>query len=155
MKNLLKVRGMSRLARLGLVVGGIGVAGVMAAGPSFASVSTNAIPNGVATTTGNAATPQANGTSVTHYSVSYVDPIFGPVSCVGVHQVKKGSATQDSFTCTSTNGGLAGVTLGQSLALGTAPTWWGWYSDFDGQAAKSLSGTVSANGMSYTAVATY
>jgi hypothetical protein len=153
MKNLLKVRGMGRLAKLGLVVGGLGVAGVMAAGPSFAaSTTTQTITGATAITTGKAA---VSGTQVTHYTASYNDPIFGWVSVVGVHQVQKNGVVQDSFTATSTQGGLLSVTPGQSLALGTAPTWWGWYSDFDGNAAKSLSGTVSANGMSYTAVATY
>jgi hypothetical protein len=92
-----------------------------------------------------------NGTQVTHYSVPYSDPLFGPVSCTGVHQVKQNKAPQDSFTCTSTTGSpLTNSSPGQPVA---AP--WGWYSDYNGLFTNNLTGTVSADGMSYTAVATY
>jgi hypothetical protein len=152
MKVLSKVRGMGRLSKVGIVLGSLGLAAVIAAGPASAAVTST---GATTTVTGKSAVQNGNATQVTHYSISYTDPIFGPVNCVGVHQVK-GTSVQDSFTCTSTTGSpLSNVTAGQPLALGTAPTWWGWYSDFNGAAAQSLSGTVSATGMSYTAVATY
>jgi hypothetical protein len=95
-----------------------------------------------------------NGTQVTHYTAAYTDYFFGPVSCTGVHQVKKG-ATQDSFTCTSQNGPFTSVQPNQSLSLST---FGGWQSDapvFGQPLATGFSGTVSADGTSYTAVATY
>jgi hypothetical protein len=159
MKNLSKVRGMGRLAKLGLVVGGLGVAGVMAAGPSFASTpsvnGTTASISGSSAVGGN----QGKGTQANHYTAVYPDPVFGSVSCVGVHQVKTGSTTQDSFTCTSTSGPLGGgftpnetITLPGAAGQGAIP---GWVSDWDGAYAKTFSAIVSSNGMSYTAVATY
>jgi hypothetical protein len=94
-----------------------------------------------------------NGTSVTHYMAAYNDPVFGGVSCTGVHQVKKGGATQDSFTCTSTTGQplAGGITPGATFTW--APNTW--ISDYNGVLDTSLTGTISADGMSYTAVATY
>jgi hypothetical protein len=95
-----------------------------------------------------------NGTAVTHYNAAYTDPFFGDVSCTGVHQEKKGKTTQESFTCTSTTGNpLSNVTGGDQLTLSTIT---GWISDTaSGQYATAFNGTVSADGMSYTAVATY
>jgi hypothetical protein len=37
MKNLMKVRGMGRLSKVALALGGVGLAGVIAAGPAFAA----------------------------------------------------------------------------------------------------------------------
>jgi hypothetical protein len=106
-----------------------------------------------------------NGTQVTHYSIGYNDVYgFGPVSCTGVHQVQtkgKVTTTTESFTCTSTDPSgspLSGVAPNETVTLpggggqGTIP---GWNSDFDGAPASTFSATVSSNGMSYTAVATY
>jgi len=73
-----------------------------------------------------------------------------PVNCIGVHQVKAKQPTQDSFTCTSLGGPLGYQTPGAPLY---AP--YGWYSDFDGTYTTNISGTVSADGMSYTGVAIY
>jgi hypothetical protein len=151
MKNLSKVRGMGRMAKVGLVLGGLGVAGVMAAGPSFASTP---VGGTTGTTSGHAVVggAQNKGTSVTQYKTTYTDYFFGSVSVSGVHQVKNGAA-QDSFTATSTNGGLTSVTPGQHLSLSDIG---GWISDFDGQNyAKTFSASVSLDGMSYTAVVTY
>jgi hypothetical protein len=102
---------------------------------------------------GNSGTPNvnSNGTAITHYTASYSDPLYGPVNCIGVHQVKAKQPIQDSFTCTSTSGSpLLNSSPGAAVS---AP--WGWYSDFDGVYTTNLSGTVSADGMSYSAVATY
>jgi hypothetical protein len=131
---------MKRIALLGAVLGAIilAFAGVATAGtgPSYGKSST--------------AGASGNGTQVFHYTAPYADPLYGPVSCTGVHQVK-GKSTQDSFTCTSTSGSpLANLTPGGAVV---AP--WGWYSDYNGAYTTNLSGTVSADGMSYTAVATY
>jgi hypothetical protein len=83
------------------------------------------------------------------------------VSCTGVHQSGKNTTTlgQDSFTCTSTTGlPLTNVTPGESLSLAT----FGWNSDYwnlppfnKAVLATSFTGTVSSDGLSYTAVATY
>jgi hypothetical protein len=105
------------------------------------------------TTPGSSATPNANsnGAAVTHYTASYNDPLMGqPVNCVGVHLEKKGKPSQDSFTCTSTGGVLGNEMPGQALV---AP--WGWYSDYNGVFTTNITGTISADGMSYSAVATY
>jgi hypothetical protein len=94
-----------------------------------------------------------NGTQVTHYTATYPDPFFGAVTCTGVHQVKNNKPMQDSVTCTSTTGTLANVVPGQPLTLATIS---GWISDTgNGAYAKDFSGTVSADGTSYSAVATY
>jgi hypothetical protein len=130
---------------------------------------------GFSVTTGVAA---PSGTTVAHYTVSYTDPNFGPVTCTGVHQTGKNfpgtpvtgpgpsgpyipttaRGGEDSFTCTSTTGlPLTGLTAGQSLSLATIPGG-AWLSDFaplGGEAASSFTGTVSADGFSFTAVATY
>ena len=95
------------------------------------------------------------GTAVNHYTVAYTDPILGPVSCTGVNQVKTKQPTQDSFTCTSTSGlPLTNQSPGQALTLLGYP----WASDYSGmQAAQTynITGTVSVDGMSYSAVAVY
>jgi hypothetical protein len=92
-----------------------------------------------------------NGTQVSHYTQNYIDPLYGPVSCTGVHQAKNNKTTQDSFSCTSTSGApLTNLVAGQTVV---AP--WGWYSDFNGAYTTNVTGTVSADGMSYSAVATY
>jgi hypothetical protein len=101
--------------------------------------------------------------TTTQYRATYIDPFFGPVTCIGVHQTgKTGTATaggQDSFTCTSTSGSpLTNVTPSETISLTTIS---GWISDYyfllNGSSvyATSFAGTVSADGMSYTAVATY
>src|SRR5262245_58689140 len=48
------------------------------------------------------------GTQVQHYTATYTDPFFGWVTCTGVHQTKKDSSVQESFTCTAQP---AGATL--------------------------------------------
>jgi hypothetical protein len=139
----MKGTGMKRIALVAAVLGTIifAFAGVAMAG------------TGANYGSSNLAGASGNGTAVTHYTASYTDSFFGGVSCTGVHQVKKGAATQDSFTCKSTNGALSNVAPGQSLTLQTVT---GWISDTgSGQYATGFSGTVSADGMSYTAVATY
>lgn len=158
MKGLSKVRGMGRLSKVALALGGVGLAGVIAAGPAFAGTTST---GATTTVTGKSAVQNGNGTQVTHYSISYSDPILGPVSCLGVHQVK-GTSVQDSFTCSSTTGSpLTNVTAGeqiptvQSLEAIPGVVAPGWYSDFDGAAAHTYSATVSSTGMSYTAVASY
>lgn len=105
-----------------------------------------------------------NGIQVTHYTASYTDPFFGPVSCTGVHQTGKnfpgtdngfGVAVggQDSFTCTSTTGSpLTGVTPNETLSFAVIG---GWISDYDRQFANSFAGMVSSDGFSYSAVAGY
>ena len=156
MRNLSKVRGMSRLSKIAVVVGGLGLAGVIAAGPAFAATP---VAGTTGTTSGKAALTGAGlkGTSVTQYKTSYTDSFFGPVSCTGVHQSQtKGNVntTQDSFTCTSTSGSpLTNVIPSQQIPLST---FGGWISDYDHASyAVAFSGTVSSDGMSYTAVANY
>ncbi|GGB41421.1 hypothetical protein GCM10011492_35440 [Flexivirga endophytica] len=96
--------------------------------------------------------------ATTQYEANYRDPVMGPVQCTGVHQTGKNAPGlgTDSFTCASTTGfplrtfspeqDLSGIQwnsdyypiLNNSLAVST-----------------SVSGQVSADGMSLTAVATY
>jgi hypothetical protein len=119
------------------------------------AVTALAIPAGTAVAMTGVASAQGNGTVVSHYNVSYNDPNLGPVNCTGVNQVHNGNV-QDSFTCASTSGSaLVGVTANEHLTLGSGPFWDAWYSDFNGAQAKTVTGTVSSNDMSYTAVATY
>jgi hypothetical protein len=149
MKNLSKVRGMGRLVKVGVVLGGLGVAGVMAAGPSFAA---QAPVNGSVQNGSNSAIAVTKGTQVTQYRAAYTDSVFGPVSCVGVNQLKNGTM-QESFTCTSTSGSpLTNVSPGGTVTWGPNM----WLSDYNHTSLdKTFSATVSADGMSYTAVATY
>jgi hypothetical protein len=111
---------------------------------------------GTGTTYGNSSGTGANnkGTAVNHYTANYTDPVYGPVNCIGVNQVKAKQGTQESFTCTSTTGNqLSGATPGAAVTL---PNGYWWTSDFNPSLTTyNLSGTVSADGMSYTAVATY
>jgi hypothetical protein len=99
------------------------------------------------------ATAGGNGTQVTHYDTAYVDSFFGPVHCTGVNQVKNLKPTQESFTCISTSGApLANVSPGQTINWGPGT----WLSDYDKVTLdQSFNATVSADGMSYSAVATY
>jgi hypothetical protein len=102
---------------------------------------------------GSYITGTSQGNGVTQYRAAYSD-WFGPVSCTGTNHAATAKAAEfDSFTCTSTSGSpLANVAPTQSLSLATFGAW---VSDFDGKYAKTFTGTVSANGMSYTATATY
>ena len=94
-----------------------------------------------------------NGTQVSHYNATYTDPTYGPVNCTGVHQVMKNQPTQESFTCKSTTGlPLTNLSAGQTITLTAV----GWVSDFDQTThATGGTGTVSADDMSYSAVAIY
>jgi hypothetical protein len=131
---------------------------LLAAFAAIASVvAGSAFADTVVSTPGASATGGASGkgTQVTHYTATYSDPNFGPVSCVGVNQAKAKQPAQDSFTCTSTSGHpLGSLTPGQSLNLGNIP-YGAWVSDYNNAWATSLNGTVSADGMSYTATAIY
>ena len=102
-----------------------------------------------------------NGTTVWHYTATYTDYFFGPVTCTGVHQSGKnfGQWGQDSFTCTAQPVGavLTNVTPNQTLALGTFGGWQSDYASLTGQFyyATVFNGVVSSDGTSYTAVANY
>jgi len=126
---------------------------LLAAFAAIASIVAGSAFAGTGTSYGKSAVAGASGkgTAVTHYTANYVDPLFGPVNCIGVHQEKAGKASQESFTCTSTSGSpLTNSTPGAAVS---AP--WGWYSDWNGAYTTNLSGTVSADGLGYTPVATY
>jgi hypothetical protein len=118
---------------------------------------------------GNGGTPPSNGgvknlgAQIEHYTSSYTDPYFGPVTCTGVHQSggkNFGQMGQDSFTCTAQPAGAAlqNVTPNEMLTLSM---FGGWYSDYYNQAggelvlALAFNGVVSSDGTSYTAVANY
>jgi len=103
-----------------------------------------------------------NGTQVVHYTTTYGDPVFGQVSCTGVHQTGKNFPIpgQDSFTCTAQPAGtpLSNVVPNQTLTLGNGIP--GWLSDFYGMQggfyyATAFNGVVSSDGTSYTAVVKY
>jgi hypothetical protein len=113
-----------------------------------------AVPGASAVVAGSYVGGTTQGKGVTQYRAAYSD-WFGPVSCIGTnHAAVVGKAAEfDSFTCTSTSGSpLANVVPNESLSLATFGAW---VSDFDGHSAKTFTGTVSADGMSYTATATY
>jgi len=120
---------------------------------------------------GNGGTPAPSsggvnglGAHIFHYTSSYTDPFFGPVTCTGVHQEGKnfGPWGQDSFTCTAQPAGAAlgnNVTPNETLTLGIIG---GWYSDYGNLKnppqvvyASAFNGVVSSDGTSYTAVASY
>ena len=104
-----------------------------------------------------------NGTQVIHYTATYTDSYFGPVSCTGVHQMGKnfGTSGQDSFTCTATP---ARATLPPYLSPNqtlTVDLFGGWASDYGNliggnyPLASAFNGVVSSDRKSYTAVAKY
>ena len=116
---------------------------------------------------GNGGTPQGkvtgNGTQVAHYTATYTDYFFGPVTCTGVHQTGKnfGPNGQDSFTCTAQPAGnmLTNVIPNQTLTLSSIG---GWISDYwnlppapQAFYASAFNAVVSSDGTSYTAVANY
>jgi len=112
---------------------------------------------------GTALAENGNVTTVEHYRSAYNDYFYGPIACSGAHQTGKnfGQWGQDSFTCTSTTGNpLPGVSPDQSIDLATTN---GWYSDYwyfiaspgFRLYATSLTGQVSDDGMSFSAVASY
>jgi hypothetical protein len=98
-------------------------------------------------------TPQGSKSVTQYKTAAYADPVYGSVSCSGTHHASTATtAAFDSFTCKSTNGSQI-ATPGQAVSL---PSGYWWTSDFDGQSTTyNFSGTVSADGTSYTAVATY
>lgn len=92
---------------------------------------------------------------VTHYKAAYTDGFFGPVSCTGTHHGTSVPGSFDSFTCRSPIGSpLTNVEPGETLTCLTG-NYPGWNSDFNGVGVKTFTATVSADGTSYTAVATY
>ena len=77
------------------------------------------------------------------HAATYNDAVFGPVRCNETQHPKF-----DTVSCQSTSGlPLTGVTAGQVGSVG-------WLSDFNGTFG-TLSFTVSADGLSYTAHAAY
>jgi hypothetical protein len=136
------------MKRISLVAALLGAVVLAFAGVAMAGTSTPGNSYGTGTS--------GNGTSVLHYDTTYTDYFFGPVECIGVQQVKKNQPVQDSFTCTSTsNAPLTSVQPGELMTLANIG---GWQSDAGHAAsglAKTFNATVSSDGMSYTAVATY
>jgi hypothetical protein len=119
--------------------------------PSVASANASNLRPGGPTGTTIGTSQGGKNMQTTQYKAVYTDPVMGPVSCAGVHQVSK-AAVQDSWTCASTTASpLTGVSAGQSITTAN----FGWNSDFNGAGATSLAMTVSADGLSETGVATY
>jgi hypothetical protein len=90
---------------------------------------------------------------VGQHPAAYQDPFFGGVSCTEVDHSKNVATPFDSINCSSTTGlPLTNVTPGQIGSVG-------WNSDFASGPSAGLTGTlnftVSADGMSYTGIATY
>src|ERR1035437_4441942 len=77
---------------------------------SMMAVSLTVVMAGVSGASTGATSGGFHGTdpAITQYTAAYADPVFGPVSCVGVHVVGGGphgtSFAQDIFKCTSTSG---------------------------------------------------
>jgi hypothetical protein len=116
----------------------------------------NNAPNSLTTGPGGVVIGSTQGNGVQQYKATYDDPYAGPLSCTGTHHAAaKNKAAFDSFTCTSTTGkALTGLTSGSSFS--TPPSGYIWTSDFNGtDQTYNFAGTVSADGMSYSAVATY
>jgi hypothetical protein len=141
------------MKRISLVAALLGAIVLAFAGIAMASTA----PAGtVIKNTGKSAQTGAsqNGTAVTHYTANYTDSVFGPVSCTGQNQTKaKPAVNQDTFTCTSTSGlPLTSVSAGDVINWGPNT----WLSDVNGTSLdQTFTATVSADGMSYTAVANY
>ncbi|HEY2306466.1 MAG TPA: hypothetical protein VGI05_11355 [Streptosporangiaceae bacterium] len=121
----------------------LGAIGALAV-PAFASTpSTGSTP-------GNSTISKLTGSG----AVSYADPFFGPVICNEVHHTNaKAGQNFDSVNCTSTTGlPLTNVTPGEVSSVG-------WISDFSNAnypiPQGTLNFTVSADGLSYTAIGTY
>jgi hypothetical protein len=136
-----------------IIVVGSAIAALAAPSAALAN-SSQMTPNGPTGTMQGSAQGGKDNQSVTQYKATYTDPVYGPVSCSGTHHAAtKTTLAFDSFTCKSTNGTLQGVTPGQAISL---PSGYWWTSDFNGTSTTyKLSGTVSADGTSYTAIATY
>jgi hypothetical protein len=113
-----------------------------------------------------AAATNKGGNTTIPYSYSYTDPVYGPITCTGVHQFGKnwpGDLTtyggRDSFTCTSsTTSPLTGVTAGQVVLIGVGGWWsdyfyWGYGLAVPNTIAFSL--TVSSDGLSFSGVAAF
>jgi hypothetical protein len=142
------------------------VAGAVAAlvAPSAAMANASSKPsssgtNAGVTENGWVGTKQGSGTMTQQYSASYTDPVFGgPLTCTGVHQIKKNGPAQDSFTCMLSGGGwYSQPTVGQQVT---------WNSDWEGVVSpgSTLQGTMTVTSLSYgtngnvigyTGVATY
>jgi hypothetical protein len=95
------------------------------------------------------------------YRAEYTDEDFGLVKCVGHHVTNSnlfpGNATEggrDKWTCRAlpNKRTFTNVTGGQIL---NPWPYSGWASDFDGQAASSVTGVVNANDTAYSGVAYY
>lgn len=141
-------------------LGSVAAVAILTVAPSVpAWASANAGPGGLTNDIGSSQ-GGANMTT-TQYQTSYTD-MLGPVSCSGVHQTGKNTSAlgQDSFTCTSTTGAPL-LNPGLLALVASDPA--GGYdftSDFyalEGQTvlAKTFTYTLSPDGLSYTAVATY
>jgi hypothetical protein len=106
---------------------------------------------------GATAAPADSG--LTSYRVSYVDPLFGATSCVGVHLTGKNGTAEsggmDSFFCTISNHLIPGTTYTQAD--------FAWCSDYFAQPAvlgdcveaSSFSITVGGAGLSVVGRAVY
>jgi hypothetical protein len=110
--------------------------------------------------TGGVGTSQGNVKNMTtQYKATYVDPVMGAVSCVGVHKqgVNTGAVNgSDSWTCTSTTGSplLGGYAPDSTNQVGWNSDYWPLTSH--GQVATTTATfTMSADGMSETGTALY
>jgi hypothetical protein len=81
-----------------------------------------------------------NGAQTFHFTATYTDPIFGPVTCSGERIVKAAPKefTKDSETCLILNGFPAGTY--------TAADFGGWLSDYDGTFTTNVTIVVTDNG---------
>jgi hypothetical protein len=122
---------MKRLSRLFVALAALAALAAIVAGTAFAG---------------------GNGTQVTQFKAQYTDPVAGPVSCSGAHQLMKNGKVQESETCTSTSGSpLTGYAPGQVFTFGNGY----WISDYNQVMSTGGTMTVSADGMSYNILANY
>jgi hypothetical protein len=94
-----------------------------------------------------------------HYTATYTDYLFGPVTCKGVHitsALYPGAGSiggADKFTCRSTTG--KPLLYGKPHEI-LPENFTGWQSDYDGQLAKSLKDSiVGGKGLAYKGFAVY
>jgi hypothetical protein len=107
---------------------------------------------------------QPGGTVTTQYSSTYTDPVFGgPITCTGVHQVKKNGPVQDSFTCSLVKGANPAAQWNSVPQVGQTV---GWNSDYyaimhpgslenGSMTITSVGRDATGNVTSYTGLATY
>jgi hypothetical protein len=141
-KNLSKVRGMGRPSKIGLVVGGVGLAGIIAAGPAFAA-SSSVARNQVSTFTYEVT---VNGV----YSHSYtVTSACGDATGTGQYPAIGTPTYDESFTSSVDGNNLTFTAAysdpGTQQLTGYHYTFTGAFTDTTGDFAGTITDTMGQN----------